>query len=65
MNSPDEIKLENNNINQNKGDTEEKENTLNKEEAQKIEEIRKENRIIETEEDKNKKPSCKCNCSIF
>ncbi len=65
MNSPEEIKPENSNINQNKGDTEEKENALNIEESQKIEEIRKENRIIETEEDKNKKPSCKCICSIF
>ena len=64
MNSTEEIKPENNNINQNTGDTEEKEKVLNKEEALKIEELRKENRI-ETEEDKKKSSKCKCNCSIF
>ena len=64
MNSTEEIKPENNNINQNTGDTEEKEKALNKEEALKIEALRKENRI-ETDEDKKKSSKCKCNCSIF
>ena len=66
MNSTEEIKPENNNINQNTGDTEEKEKALNKEEALKIEELRKENRI-ETEEDTKEIPRCKIKsiCSIF
>ena len=66
MNSTEEIKPENNNINQNTGDTEEKEIALNKEEALEIEKIRMENRIL-FEEDTKEIPRCKIKsiCSIF